>query len=472
MSLSSAHIDKLWSYLARLSPDAAVTLIREIEAQRARGETEPIFELVLEAARHAVRDAGRKVPRMPTIVRLFCLPFEDLLTDGAGGPVRPGRVARASIMPIWTWLTQAQGNEGFARIAQEVERAMPAEGLEGPDELVRAFVSEAAATIERGFRASAVDHKLRARLEAGLGGPRALADARQMVAALKAAPAIAALRKALPAAIGSLTDNEITAAIKPIDAFLAVLPEHPELAFATLIARFHNPTQVLRLVARRAGTDSAARLAESPYAPAGELILYDFRLAAERAAEALASGQGVVTVLYELKRFHTFGEGIRAEIDIDPRSDWGTEVTTARRIASEPVDQEIRGLQRMVTAVFRPRQAASETDRAKLRPDPTGLKRAERVAVLTAGVRPLIEQLSVREALMGADRDVGQVLRLVSDSILDDIRRWPAELRPAAEEWLNAAARLTRILMGAETAEALDRAARAAARRQPARASA
>jgi hypothetical protein len=472
MALSGSSIEKLWSFLERLSPDAGVLLIREIEAHRSQGLNDPVFELVLEAARQIVRDSGRKVPRAPTIVRLFCDPFEDMLTDCVDVPARPGRIARASIMPVWKWLTEAEANRNFAPVAQAYEADLPSRAGE-TDQRRREFVQEAAAAIETGFNVSRGDHKKRSRFETAIGGPKALSDARQMAVALRAAPAITALRKALPSAIERFTEKEIAEATKPIEAFLGIFPEHPELAFSTLIARFDNPTRVLRLVVNRARTTSSARLAEGPYATAGELILYDLRYTAERVAEAMTSGQSAIAVLYALKRYHAYAEGICNEIAIDPRSGWGAELTTSRRLASEALDREIRDLPQKIIQLFRPRMLGGTGPKGRpIEPDPVEIKKVERAAQLTAGVRPLVDQLSVNEALMRTEREVGQHLRILSDAILADVRHGEGGDRKSAAKWLRAATSLTRVMLGDTEAELLERAGRAAAQRSSKKAAA
>ena len=57
---------------------------------------------ILDGLRPALRDA--QAARTPTPLRLFCRPFEDLLTSAPRKTKQKASIARASVLPVWLWL--------------------------------------------------------------------------------------------------------------------------------------------------------------------------------------------------------------------------------------------------------------------------------------------------------------------------------------------------------------------------------
>ena len=59
-------------------------------------------EAILEGLRPALR--GANAARTPTPLRLFCRPFEDILTSGPRKTKQKASIARSSLLPVWLWL--------------------------------------------------------------------------------------------------------------------------------------------------------------------------------------------------------------------------------------------------------------------------------------------------------------------------------------------------------------------------------
>lgn len=84
--------------LGDLSDEQVVSLVGMLDRVRDHEEGAVLRRSVQDQLRPMLRVA--RPPRPMTLVRLFCLPFEDLLHNDAPG-ARPGMIARAAIMPAW-----------------------------------------------------------------------------------------------------------------------------------------------------------------------------------------------------------------------------------------------------------------------------------------------------------------------------------------------------------------------------------
>ena len=93
----------LSGFLGRLPAHVAARLAKAVEVDRLVGGTGLPHDEILRALRPQLRTAAERV-RMPTPLRFFCRPFEDLLTSAKRRVKQKGRIARASIEPVWSWL--------------------------------------------------------------------------------------------------------------------------------------------------------------------------------------------------------------------------------------------------------------------------------------------------------------------------------------------------------------------------------
>src|SRR5262249_7741245 len=124
--MNQASIERLREYLAQLPPQSQALLMREFERALERGQDIAVAAFVLEQLRKVVRGAEENVvraedddderPRTEDPARLLYRPLEPFLVDG-NFPIRPGQIRRASLAPIWVWLSR----DGAAEAVQEFE---------------------------------------------------------------------------------------------------------------------------------------------------------------------------------------------------------------------------------------------------------------------------------------------------------------------------------------------------------------
>jgi len=106
--MSQTSTERLRDYLAQLPPQAQALLMREFERAIERGEDVVVANFVLEQLRKVVRgteedDEAR--PRTDDPARLLYGPLEPFLVEGSF-PVRAGQIRRASLLPVWQWLSR------------------------------------------------------------------------------------------------------------------------------------------------------------------------------------------------------------------------------------------------------------------------------------------------------------------------------------------------------------------------------
>src|SRR5579885_734641 len=102
LRMTPEKLNVLLGFLGKLPPSLAARLAKAVEADRLSEHGALPHDLILEGLRPMLRDAHSG--RIPGPLRLFSRPFEDLLTNRPRTQKQKGRIARASIVPIWPWI--------------------------------------------------------------------------------------------------------------------------------------------------------------------------------------------------------------------------------------------------------------------------------------------------------------------------------------------------------------------------------
>lgn len=135
--LSEQKLLALRSFLGILPGGSATQLARMIEIDRLNDGTLP-HDAILEFLRPALRQYNNRV-RVPSPIRYFCFPFEDLLFNGPRVVKRQAAIARAVIQPLWHWLERDLLVPEMAEYMASFKAAVACEDTETCDALAVDF---------------------------------------------------------------------------------------------------------------------------------------------------------------------------------------------------------------------------------------------------------------------------------------------------------------------------------------------
>ena len=122
-------------------------LLREFERSLLRGEDLGASELVLQELRRIAREQQSGPPRIGHSARLFFKPLEPFLVDDLGQHRHPGRIARGSLDPIWTWIGRDLLPRDSAEMDDMISTALQAGDEEKAQYLVRTFQDRVAVAL-------------------------------------------------------------------------------------------------------------------------------------------------------------------------------------------------------------------------------------------------------------------------------------------------------------------------------------
>ena len=453
--------EKLRQYLSELKPEARALLAAELERALLRGEEPPGAALILEQLRVDARNVGRKLPRPGNPQRLFFAPLEPFLVDDAPERKHRGRVARASLDPLWNWVCRDLAPQDARTYVEQVTILIGANEKKGAEQVARAFQDLIESHMREALIGLKGDDKAQRRIEFRIGVPNAIEHLREVAAILRIRDALGVLASRLPLSISNLADEQLENIRSLLE---SPVGRHRDVflhALLMVMSRLGSPWQLIRLAIAAAGTDVAARVAETPYAAAVDIVLSDVErmIAQLRESLKIRSHDAVAGIL---KDIHDAARTLRTEMDLSGDSAWARQLGALRAEVARVLQAEIDNLPGQLRRVLRPRTAKEVRPDSVL--DAGEVEEIEAKLELAATCRNYASELAISEASRRIQSDLQNYFDTGTQPLLDRLRASPPAERSFRQSQLDAAVRFCGKLFGADYAGTLAKAADVAAK--------
>jgi hypothetical protein len=451
----------LKQYLRELTPEARTLLAAELERARARGEEPPGASLILEELRSDAYDAGRKGPRPGHPQRLFFAPHEPFLVDDAPLRKHRGRISRACLAPLWEWICRDLVPHESKAYTEQVTILLGANERKAAEQVARVFQELAELRIREMLSLVKADEKARRKLASQIGTPNAVEDLREAATILRVRDALALIAARLPPSIGSLADEHL-ANVKSL--LESPIGRHRDVflhALLLVMSRLDSPWQLIRLAIAAAGTDAAARVAETQYAVAVEIVLTDTERMIARLRDVLKAGSSE-EVASLLKDIHDSVRMVRTEMDLSGDTPWARQLSGLRAEVSRLLQAEIEMLPSQVRRVLRARPAKEVGSGSSV--DASDVAEIEAKLVLAAACRNYASELAISEATRRVHSDLQNYFDTGTQVLLDRLRASQPAERSFCQSQVDAAVRFCAKLFGTDYASTLSKAAEVAAK--------
>jgi hypothetical protein len=468
MASDGQSVDRLREYLRTLKPEARSMLVVELERGLLRGEETAGNDLVLQELRHAIRAEAQKMPRIGDAARLFFVPLEPFLVDGVADHKRPGRFARGSLEPIWTWLSRDLLPAEVKALSEDINRALAAKDRPKADQLVRALHERAIARMREALAAVGSDEKAQRKLAAQVGTSRALEDVATLLGILQIRDLLADMEERLPSHIRTFERNQIDAIKAQFDFAFAVKPrdcgptwQSDVLIFGLVMVmnRMSLPWQLVRIAVRAADSDDPARIAETPYAVAVSAALGELEGMVSELRADLKAGRPVTSLLKEL---HDAARGLRTELDLSVDSAWSGHLAAIRGDVSNLLKSEIELTPGRVRQLLRSRPVKDIAPGSLL--DALAVEEAHARIELLVACRNYAAELALSEVTTRVYADLTQYLETVTKMLVEALRQADGGERPFKQAQVDAAIRFCGTVFGGDYAALLARTAEMALR--------
>ncbi len=459
MAGAETTVERLRQFLRELSPGARSLLIGELERAVLRGEEVTGADLVLQELRRIVREQRERVPRIEDSARLLFKPLEPFLVDDRGDHKHPGRVARSSLDALWNWVQRDLLPNDASALAEQVGEAMLSGDQAKTERLARVFQDRVAAAIDANFTASEEDGKARRRILHQIGTPRAGEELAALKCALKGRDVLASLSARLPLQIGNLANAQLDECKALIEGAAARDGELFLYALLTVMNRMTAPWQLIRLGVRAAGSDTAARVAETNYGVAVNIVLAELERMVDELRDDLRTGQGVAVGAL-LKTIHDSARGLRTELALPVDSTWGRALAAQRIQISELLRAEIDSMPSRVRRLLRPRPSREIQPGSVL--DPNEVAEVEGLVEFVGICRYFAGELAINEMTQRALSELRQYLDDGTRALLEGLRHAGESDRSFRQSQVDAAVRFCAKVFGREYAALLGKAAEVA----------
>lgn len=459
MAGAETTVERLRQFLRELSPGARSLLIGELERSVLRGEEVTGADLVLQELRRILREQRDGTLRIEDSAQLLFKPLEPFLVDDRGDHKHPGRVARSSLEALWNWIQRDLLPNDANDLAADVSEAMLAGDRPRTERLARIFQDRVAAAIEATFSAAEDDEKIRRRTLQQIGTPRAGEELLALKCALKGRDVLASLSARLPLQIGNLANDQLEECKTLIESAAARDGELFLYALLTVMNRMTAPWQLIRLGVKAAGSDTAARVAETHYGVAVNIVLAELERMVAELRDDLRSGQGIAVGAL-LKTIHDSARGLRSELALPVDSTWGRALAAQRTQISDLLRAEIESTPSRVQRLLRPRPSREIRPNSVL--DPNEVADVEALVEFVGICRYFAGELAINEMTQRTLTELRQYLDNGTRALLESLRHAGEADRSFRQSQVDAAVRFCAKVFGREYAALLGKAAEVA----------
>ncbi|HEY1837949.1 MAG: hypothetical protein WBQ17_11855 [Rhizomicrobium sp.] len=461
--VGSAKIEVLTEFLARLPEPMAARLAKAIEVDWLAGGSALPHELILKALRPALQRVHHG-DRTLNPLRLFCRPFEDLLSSAPRKEKHKGRIARSSVLPVWNWLGHSLVPSALNKYAIGVKTGVLTFKIEEITRHALEFWPVAANAID----AALDSESKRKAARAILGDAMAVADAQEIACILRAGHEFWSLQEVLPRGAPTLSEDMLWTLREFYDRLIAEIPDAaPYVAVATM-NRLAKPWMALKLPLAITRQTQDTLISSTDMGLVGELLFGDL----ENHAEALRAAKPQAPfdpddLLVHLAGFTAVSNGIVKEIEMRRDGKWGQRLMKDRSDVAETMESFMERAEREVSAAIPTLKTgayaggprAPDVNRA---PDPEKIHRALCFAKLVTGCRPIASAASFGARQKETCDLLTVMLKSYSEDIVKELRAAESDKRANAESYFNIAVELVTILFSVEEGDFLRRRGRAA----------
>jgi len=450
--MSQTSTERLRDYLAQLPPQSQALLMRQFERAVERGEEVAIANMVLEQLRKIVRGAeadDEARPRTDDPARLLFRPLEPYLVEGSF-PARLGEIRRASLLPVWQWLSR----DGAPEQVREFEMALARDSDASIEAATRKFQLAAAEAIGR--IAAPAPGEDRQRALARVGPPNVAEDLVHIGAVLRTREALETLGSRLPARLRGFGDSEIAPVTEALNVPSLQAPQLLPFSLSLVMQRLAQPWQIIRLAIRMASSDDEIRVAATPYGVAVTIALHDLSYLAAILRTDIRRGH-FDDVGEQIKALHDGLRGLRTELDLRNDSAWGRQLTAIRADISNSLQSEIETVPGRVRRLLR--QRADKDVSAAPKIDPSEVEEIAALIDFVAVCRTYASELAINEVTLRTYSDLQHYVEQSTEGLVQSLRGGDARARTYRQMQVKAAVRFCEVLFGHDYASLMSRAA-------------
>lgn len=451
--MDSEKSQKLKAFLDKLPDHVLERLTQAVELDKLADASELPHELLLEGLRPSIATSEHHVNRTPTPMRMFCVPFEDLLVAGRRGKHR-GRIARASLSPVWEWLASELMPTSFREHYDKLTTAI----LDNDQDDIRAcsikFHQAGAKALTKALEGATEGSKRRIKLASELGGEDIVDDAEDMAKVLEAVPEIFELRDNLVEPVPTLSRDQLRFVCDQYEAIEAKVPGAGPYALAVAMHRLTRPWEIMRAAAFIKAHADADGVSRSDLDMAVDILFADMEDCIAYFEEQKARSFDPDAAHHHIMAYARIAQGIAKELDVVGNERWRERYDELQARGAGEFERLIEQVPGQIKVAMPFRMAGGYASTTSRRPDlrrdpePELLERAIKLATFMRESRPLAYAANISSTHSDAYDVILDNLNSYRNGLLSELRSFEdASMLSRARAYLDLTVELTAILV-------------------------
>jgi hypothetical protein len=457
--LSPEKISLLQAFLGSMPKDIAARLATAVELDRlADGKALP-HELILDGLRPILRsDDTRR--RTPTPLRLFCIPFEDLLVNTPRREKQKGRILRAHVVPIWHWVSHYVIPAEAAAYSSVIRSCALTARFGKALERAEQFWPVAGAAM-----ATALAKDRKAAVTA-MGGDAAADDAVDVALVLQSGTQMLSVQSLLPKPTQTLTEELLWGLRRIFDIVSETNIDAAPFVSVVAMRRLARPWEALKLALLVARQTHDALISSTDMGLAGDVLFSDMEDARTAIMNIRPPHFDPDTLVARLTSFTEISSAIVKEVEILRSSRWGQRLLKDRAAIGEVMETLMEKAPKEIAAAL-PTHKAGYSGGPRV-PDfrspaePDRVDRALRYAKVLSRTKLLAGPGSFGAKHQDAVDESCLYIRSYTEDLLKEMRIAEGPRRENIERQFQLVLELTQLLFESSEAEFLRRRGKAA----------
>jgi hypothetical protein len=410
---------------------------------------------ILSGLRPVLR-TGDEFQRTLTPLRLFCRPFQDLLTSAPRRAKQKGRISRGSLVPVWNWISQTLIPTETAIYVRQARTLVLAQKDDEAIVGVGRFWPQASAAMTSVLK----DVNSRKILEKTLGDAMAVEDADEMALLLAAGETIEQLARMLPKPVASFNETLLWDVRGIYDALVQSQPDAAPYVSVIAMNRLARPWEALRLPVMISRKHDETLISKTDMGLVGE-ILFDRMDTLKTSIQATRHPLFDAEVLMEeVKSFADLSRHIVMEIELKRDGEWGKRLLAERVGIGKVMESFMDRAPKEFNAAL-PMSKGKGADFSR-HPGPEKHDMAKRYARLVAGSRNFAAAASFVAKQQATYDELCTTLKRYNEDVIRALKTDPAHAEVVHVQF-ELCAELTAILFSEDEAAMLRRRGKAAA---------
>jgi hypothetical protein len=442
----------LKAFLGGLPGPAAGRLAMAVETDRLMDGHALPHEAILEGLRPVLR--REHYDRRPTPLRMFCRPFQDLLTCQPRKVKQKAAIARGSLVPVWNWVSLTLIPDAAQTYVNDTKVHVLKQRLD--DAIARAaqFWPIAAEAIGNALSTEAG----RQLAQKSLGDAFAVEDAAEMALLLAAGEVIERLSVLLPTPVGAFHEQLVWEVREIYNQLTQTHPDAAPYVAVITMNRLSRPWEALRLPMLVTRHTDETLISKTDMGLVGEILFARMEALKESIQATRHPLFSAEKLMEEVKTFADLSSNIVKEIELKRQGEWGKRLLVERVEIGKVMENFMDRAPREVSAAL-PMHKAIGADFSKP-VSPEKLEMALRYARLVAGSRNFAAAASFAAKQRATYDELGAMLKRYNEDLVKALKAEPKN--EIANAQFQLCTELTAMLFSEEEAELLRRRGRAA----------